>query len=92
MTYPISPECWRLLDELDRLRSAARALLDLASAEAHEEWTKFESRCPSSLERVRGVISLSRWELEEMRSKASRFGEILEASRVDPAAPLRRPP
>jgi hypothetical protein len=81
MTYPISPESRRLLDELDHLRSAARALLDLASPDASKEWTKFERRFPSGLELLQGAISLSRPELEEMRSKARRFRDILEASR-----------
>jgi len=90
MTYPISPECRRLLDELDHLRSAARALLDLASLDAYEEWTKFESRFPSALELLRGAISLSRSDLEEMRSKARRFRDILEASRSESQRALRR--
>lgn len=80
MTYPICPESRRLLDELDHLRSAARALLGRASPGACEEWTKFEGRFPSGRELLRGVISLSRSELDEMRSKARRFRDILEAS------------
>jgi hypothetical protein len=79
--YPICPESRGLLDELDHLRSAARALLGLASPAACEEWTKFERRLPSALELLRGAISLSRSELREMGSKARRFRDILEASR-----------
>jgi hypothetical protein len=89
MTYPISLESRRLLGELDGLRTAARALLDLASSGACEEWKAFELRCPSELELRRGTISLSTSELDEMRSKARRFGEILEATRAEcPECPM----
>jgi hypothetical protein len=90
MTYPISPESRQLLDELDHLRSAARALLDLASRDASDEWTKFERRFPTGPELLQGAISLSRTELEEMRSKARRFRDILEAIRCGSHGALRR--
>lgn len=82
--YPISPEGRRILDELDHLRTAARALLDAASRAACEEWTKFESRFPSEVELRRGVIALSTSELKEMQSKVRRFRDILTTARREP--------
>jgi hypothetical protein len=80
MRYPISPESRRILDELDYLRTEARALLEAASPGAREEWEKLESRFPSDVEIRRGIIALSRPELDEMRSKVRRFRDILAAT------------
>jgi hypothetical protein len=84
MRYPICPESRRILDELGHLRIEARVLLDAASPEARAEWEKLESRFPSDLEIRRGIIALSKPELDEMRSKVRRFRDILA---TDPRSP-----
>jgi hypothetical protein len=86
MKYPICPESRRILDELDYLRTEARALLDAASPGAREEWEKLESRFPSDLEIRRGIIGLSKPELDEMRSKVRRFRDILATDYGSPQA------
>ena len=80
MRYPICPESRRILDELDYLRTEARALLDAASPGAREEWEKLESRFPSDLEIRPGIIPFSKPERDEMRSKVRRFRDILAAT------------
>jgi hypothetical protein len=87
MKYPICPESRRVLDELDHLRTDARALLDAASPGAREEWEKLESRFPSDLEIRRGHIALSKPQLDEMRSKVQRFRDILATGQGGPPIP-----
>jgi len=87
MRYPICSESRRVLDELDHLRTEARALLDAASPGAREEWEKLESRFPSDLEIRRGHIALSKPELDEMRSKVQRFRDILATGQGGPPIP-----
>lgn len=86
MRYPICPESRRVLDELDHLRTEARALLAAASPDAREEWEKLESRFPSDLEIRRGQLALSKPELDEMRSKVKRFRDILATGQRGPQA------
>jgi hypothetical protein len=81
MEYPVSPESRSILEDLCQLRIAARALLDQASPDARDEWRKLESRFPSEVDLRRGIINLSKPELEEMRAKARRFRDILAANR-----------
>jgi len=84
MAYAISPESRRLLEDLAHLRTEAGALLHEASPEARDEWRKFESRFPSEEEIRGGFTAVSKPELEEMRSKAQRFRDILMRGRRGP--------
>jgi hypothetical protein len=81
MRYPLSLESRNILDDLGRLRTAARALLHDASLEARAEWKKLESRLPSDAEIQEGLITLSKPELDEMRAKVRRFRDILTSKR-----------
>jgi hypothetical protein len=81
MRYPLSLESRNILDDLGRLRTAARALLHEASLEARAEWKKLESRLPSDAEIQQGLLTLSKPELDEMRAKVRRFRDILTSKR-----------
>jgi len=75
MRQALSPARTSLLDDLRRLRSAARVLLDVASPAAREEWNKLEQRLG---EDQTGIGSLSEAELIEVNAKVRRFLDILK--------------
>jgi hypothetical protein len=63
---------------------AAKDEINHESPGAREEWEKLENRFPSELEIRRGIIALSKPELDEMRSKVRRFRDILAIGHRSP--------
>jgi len=77
MSHQVTEQMKVLVAELHDLRELIVGHLMLASSAARKEWDRLCARIPRRDELDSGFVSLCQGELEEMRSKLSRFAQIL---------------
>ena len=90
MNHRVTDEIKDIVGELYMLREIVESRLDLASVGAREQWINLKRQIPSLDDVVFGFVAPSRTELEQMRAKIRRFGQILAPPPRSPAQ-TRRP-
>lgn len=86
MSHEITPDTLTILRVFGDIKKDVQVDIDLASADARDEWHNFEDRFPSAEDVTRGFLGLSDEELSVMCAKARRFRDILSARRSDSTA------
>jgi hypothetical protein len=77
MRHQVTEPMKVLVEELHDLRQLIEARLTLASSAARDEWDRLCTRIPRRDELDSGFVPLCEAELDEMKSKISRFAQIL---------------
>jgi hypothetical protein len=87
MAFPVTGEVRDIIGDLARLRAAVEPRLGLASPPAREEWLRVCARIPRPEEVASGFVAITEEELADIRSRVSRFNQIL--TRLDPTSPAQ---
>jgi hypothetical protein len=77
MPHKVTPETQEIVFELRRLAASVAPYLGVATPGARREWEAMQALWPSDADLGQCTMAVSLDELDGMRAKVRRFGEIL---------------